>query len=739
MDGRLRIWVLTSEGGLVGAIGEALAGCVTSVGLAAPEGERPDLIVLGTEQDWRAAHARHPHTPLVPLLARAEDAAPAVASGVYDFLVPPHDREHVEPRLSVVVQRLAEERALWRALDSADVALEVTDAEARMLRVGAAFERLTGYRAEEAVGRTPAELLRSGVHPPEYYAAGMAALRAGAPWKGLLVSRRKDGGLFSAIVSVAPAQGGPLTRYFAVRRETTGEDAAVARARVLMESALDAILVADFESALYIDANPAALALLGYSLEELRALTGRAITSPGQDEIVAALSASMRETGRAGHDRMLLRRRDGSDVWAAVRMASFESAGHKEHAVIIRDVSHEVARERELERSYRELHQAHAQLAHAGALAAVGELAAGVAHEVNNPTTYVMLSLSEARHWLEQLRRGAAPSPGELDALLAEALDGARRVAAIVRDLRTFARFDALETRDLDLADAARVALRMTKGELRHQARVVTELMSAGPVAGDANRISQVIINLLLNAAQALESAPLEARVITVRTRRDGAWAVVEVRDSGPGIAPEVRGRIFEPFFTTKARGQGTGLGLSLCRDIVEAHGGTIEVESELGHGAVFTVRLPTSTPRTPRPRSLAPPSPTTRPRVLVVDDDPLVLRGVCRALSRTCDAVAAQSGAAALAVIAADAAFDLVICDLMMPVMDGVAVYEAAVAAAPHLRERFIYLSGGAVGERARRFLDTVAPPFVLKPVSADELERLVAAWLAGDPAPSG
>jgi two-component system NtrC family sensor kinase len=249
------------------------------------------------------------------------------------------------------------------------------------------------------------------------------------------------------------------------------------------------------------------------------------------------------------------------------------------------------------------------QLSISERMASMGLVAAGISHEINNPASYVLSNLQFIQQGLASLGRSLAPEPGargeptwgarqqeELEALqqaVSEAHEGARRICEIVRDMRALSRTDDASVGWFDLNEAIRSALRITRAETTPAATVTVELTEGLQVKGSPGRLSQVFSNLLVNAAQALGEWSGPRREIRVTSRREGAEAVVEVADTGRGIAPEHLSRVFQPFFTTKGVMTGTGLGLSISRDIVRRLGGDIHVQSEQGVGTVFTVSLP--------------------------------------------------------------------------------------------------------------------------------------------------
>jgi ligand-binding sensor domain-containing protein/signal transduction histidine kinase/CheY-like chemotaxis protein len=253
----------------------------------------------------------------------------------------------------------------------------------------------------------------------------------------------------------------------------------------------------------------------------------------------------------------------------------------------------------ELEAHMRTLRQTQAQLVQAGRMAAVGQLAAGVGHEINNPLAYIVSNLEHASEEADALARelgdtrGAAPRLRDVSQALREALHGAERVRRIVRDLKTFSRPDDEKQGPVELHAVLDSAVKIAMAELRPRAKLVRDYGDVPRVEGNEARLAQVFLNLLINAAQALPEGRAEANEVRLVTRVTSEGTVVaEVRDTGIGIVPEALGRIFDPFYTTKPPGVGTGLGLSLCHAYVTAMGGTISVESEPGRGSVFRVTL---------------------------------------------------------------------------------------------------------------------------------------------------
>jgi PAS domain S-box-containing protein len=376
-----------------------------------------------------------------------------------------------------------------------------------------------------------------------------------------------------------------------------------------------------------------------------------------------------------------------------------------------------------------------AQLMQADRMALMGTLAAGVAHEVNNPLAYVIAGHEYLKRELDRCA-GHLP-PGSLDEareVLDDAFEGASRIRHVVRDLRAFSRAEARRRGIVDLRCVAESATKVVFNEIRHRARLVKSYEEAPPVLGDEARLGQVMLNLLINAAHALPEGRAAQHEIRVVTRTDASGrAVVEVSDSGRGIPAAIAGRVFDPFFTTKPTGVGTGLGLSICRNIITGHGGEITFESREGVGTTFRVVLPPAPSPAPPAR---PPSPAAggsgrRGRILVVDDEPAICSAVRRTLGGEHEVVPLTSALEALERITRGEGFDVIICDLMMPDMTGMDFHAALAASAPDAAGRMVLLTGGAFTQQARAFLDRVKNPRLEKPFDGQVLRALVRSLL--------
>jgi PAS domain S-box-containing protein len=372
-----------------------------------------------------------------------------------------------------------------------------------------------------------------------------------------------------------------------------------------------------------------------------------------------------------------------------------------------------LTRERELE----------AQLRASERMAAIGTLAAGVAHEINNPLAYVLANIE---HVLELL---AQPEPNlheMIDALQA-AHEGGGRVRSIVADLNLLARDPDSSMRAVDLCGVLDAAASIAQASIRRVAVLVRQYEGRPTVLANESRLGQVALNLIVNAAQAIPSGrdPQRDRIV-LRTRSERDSVCFEVEDTGAGMTPAVRERIFDPFFTTKPPGEGTGLGLSVCHQIVTRFGGRIEVESEPDRGTKVRVWLQAA-----EPAVVAPPAPSApqardarRLRVLIVDDEPAVCRAMSRVL-REHDVDIANCGRDGLSRLAS-ASYDVVICDLTMPDMSGIDLHRSLSPDSP-VRSRYVFVTGGMLSEIDRMYVLESGCVLVHKPFRSEELRRLV------------
>jgi signal transduction histidine kinase len=364
-------------------------------------------------------------------------------------------------------------------------------------------------------------------------------------------------------------------------------------------------------------------------------------------------------------------------------------------------------------------------------VAAMGSLLAGVAHELNNP----LCALSGHTQLL--MRHAPDPVTARRGVKIGEAAD---RCVRIVRNFLALARQRPPERSATRLREVVNEAVELLAYELKTNGVVVTlDMADDIPLLwADGHQLHQVLVNLIANAHQAMRRQT-RPRQLTIAGRVDAPRQRVrlEVRDSGPGIPPELQPKIFEAFFTTKPPGEGTGLGLSLCRNIVDEHGGTLTLECVVDAGTTFIIDLPIVTPPPESPAAAVTPTPASVPsrRVLIVDDERSVAEAVLEVLEDDGhQADIAANGAIALQLLGRHT-YDLVISDTKMPVLDGEGFYGELERRFPHLHGRIIFLTGDVLSREKREFLARSGAPFLMKPFDLEELRQTVQRTLAATP----
>lgn len=319
-------------------------------------------------------------------------------------------------------------------------------------------------------------------------------------------------------------------------------------------------------------------------------------------------------------------------------------------------------------------------------------------------------------------------------AAISDALAGAERVRIIVRDLKLFSRSEDEARGTVDVQRMIDSTINLAWNEVRHRARLVKEYPPTRvTVEGNESQLSQVFLNLLVNAAQAIGDGAAEQNEIRLRVSvTDDGLVAIEVSDSGGGMTAEVQRQLFTPFFTTKPRGVGTGLGLSICQKIISAHGGEIQLVSELGKGTTFRVVLRSSS----EPLEAVPATPSSaravsRGRVLVIDDELMLGKTLRRVIKGHHDIEVVTSGRAALELLASDRNFDVIFCDMMMPEMAGPDLFTIISSQYPELAQRVVFLTGGAFSESAQQFLSQTRNLRIDKPFTTVEILTVVARYL--------
>jgi signal transduction histidine kinase len=389
----------------------------------------------------------------------------------------------------------------------------------------------------------------------------------------------------------------------------------------------------------------------------------------------------------------------------------------------------------------RELHEAQVraenqrmkeQLMVSDCMASMGTLAAGVAHEINNPLASAMANVNLAAITVNSLldRDHPAHELLEVKEELQDAREAVERIRNIIRDLKIFSRPQvSTDQAPIDVQKVMESTLRMAWNEIKHRARLVKGYGATPLVDANESRLGQVFLNLIINAAQAIPEGQWETNRISIKTGTDDTGgALIEISDSGSGIPAEALTHIFQPFFTTKPVGVGTGLGLSICHRLVTDIGGSINVDSEVGKGTRFQVRLPRA--QAPKmKRKLTPPLGVAirQGKVLVVDDEPSIGKAVGRIFADEHKVVALQSAEQAISLIKAGERFDVILCDLLMPQMTGMDFHDVLLQLDPNQAASIIYLTGGAFTDRARAFLAEIPNQRIEKPFDPIHLRALI------------
>jgi PAS domain S-box-containing protein len=516
-------------------------------------------------------------------------------------------------------------------------------------------------------------------------------------------------------LSTRPARVAILSDLNPRRRAAEALRESEERFRTVVQNAPDGVAILRDRSILYL--NERAASLLG--LPSAAAGVGRQITEflhPVDAALAQKRIGKILDTGKRPKEPQEYRSvaASGREVSVEISSIPIDLDGERAILAFARDVTERKAIQ--------------ARLAQADRLAALGVLSAGVAHEINNPLSYVLLNLEFLERELKRLSE-----PERRDSLLArvsEAKHGAERVATIVRDLKTFARGDEALLGPVMVEPVLESALNVVGSEIRKRASVERRFEDVPPVNGNAARLEQVFVNLLLNAAQAIPDAGSDHR-ITVTLARDNDMVKISVADTGSGIADDVLDRIFDPFFTTKPPGVGTGLGLPICRGIVAAHGGELTVASRVAHGSTFVLRIPIY--HGGIVEAAAPPHDSHRPetlqhRVLVVDDEIAVGRTLSLVLEPEYEVTVAESAEQALSAIRgaeARGGFHAVICDLLMPGMTGIELFEITSREFPELAPRFIFMSGGLSLTEPRNFSSRVSNRIIEKPFDLSQIRK--------------
>jgi PAS domain S-box-containing protein len=597
------------------------------------------------------------------------------------------------------------------------------------------------------------------IHPDDFLrlnAAVMEAIANGKPYALELRIHRPDGGHRIVVAhgeTQCDAYGNVLRLRGTLQDITERKQAEKAlsesegRYRSLFQESHDALMTLAPPSWRFTSGNAAAVAMFGAQDEADFVLRAPWQFSPecqadgGSSSELALeyIDSAMREGSVAFN--WTHRRVSGEDFPATVQLSRIEINGSALLQATVRDDSEKV--------------RLQASMAQADRLASMGMLAAGVAHEINNPLAYVRYNVESLAQDLPRLvdatQRACTMILNQLGtvwhaqvvgedaeilepAALADAIDranesleGVERIVAITRDLSKFSRVEHVNWTQVDIKIALEAAVNMTHNEVLHRARLIRDIRPVPRVWASEGKLSQVFLNLLVNAAHAIDEGDVTGNQITVRTWSEEGDVCVEIADTGRGIPPENLERIFEPFYTTKPVGVGSGLGLSISKNILAEFKGSLTVSSEVGKGSRFRVRLPvmkeleSESRWSPAVEKL--PTAVQRGRILVIEDEESIRKSLVRLLGGDHEVATVTCGQEAQKLMARDSAFDLVICDLMMAPMSGIEFHAWLAVEHPLLARQLVFITGGAFTANAREYLASVGNLIVQKPFDAKTL----------------
>lgn len=388
-------------------------------------------------------------------------------------------------------------------------------------------------------------------------------------------------------------------------------------------------------------------------------------------------------------------------------------------------------------------------------LNSLGLLAAGIAHEINNPVGFVSANLQLSVKHVERLvaaynmLKRAAGQNGEeicmaqkveetlreLGQIVSECIEGINMISMISRSMNFFSRISNDNVCMTNVNDVLDSALILVRNELKYRATVEKQYSLLPLIPANSGKLCQVFLNILINAAHAMDDENPQKNFVRIATSSERGGIAVAIENSGRPIPDEIKEKIFDPFFTTKPAGKGTGLGLTIAKEIAAEHGGGISVESGAGRNTKFTVRLALDTgmkARAPEPDDGERPTSTARYRILIVDDDGNFLNAIFRSFTEH-EVLTARSGYAALREIQKDARFDAILCDLMMKGMSGWQLYEEISKRRPGLEKKMIFVTGGPFTPKASDFVGKVKNVILEKPVDMSKVRKAIATAAAG------
>jgi PAS domain S-box-containing protein len=731
----------------------------------------------------------------IPLYHKGALVGGLILSSVSLDIIPDQPRAALETIANqigaAVAQAQVEDKLvqLSRVVEQSPASIVITDLNGLIEYINPKFTWLTGYTLEEAKGKRPS-ILKSGHTDQATYENLWQTILSGNEWQGEFLNVAKNGRQYweSALISPIKNSAGEITHFLAIKEDLTAskqmqkeleqryrELQTLNRASQVINTSLNVREVLETvleETRSVLNVTASSVWLLEKESSELvcwqatepfgqymngwRVATGQGLVGwvgrHGESLMLGDMQADPRyyrglyeQAGTRPRSLLavpLLIRQEVIGVFQVVDEAGDRFTDHDLRimqslaAAAATAIDHARLHE-DLKNQYESLKQAQIRLIQSEKLAAIGEIVAGVAHELNNPLAAVVL------YSQLMLRKSITP---EMERDLNEIVAQARRASSIVRGLLDFARQRPPERKKTLLNELVLSTLQLLAYDLRtHNVVCYTQLdADIPPALVDPHQLQQLFINLINNASQAMLKANQGGSLTIISQLRQRIprpdsppeqSVLIIFKDDGPGIPVSLHTRIFDPFFTTKDEGEGTGLGLSMCHGIVMEHGGDIWVESQPGQGATFFVELPlvlveptAVSPRLPTGQSELPAAPSPSAiRILVIDDEPSLIQVMTRLLSRQNYRVeTAFSGDEGLQKLQ-KAQYDLIVCDLRMPGMSGIELYQHLLLRFPALSRRVIFTTGDMINASTLDFFQKHDLTYLAKPFEMGDLLNLV------------
>jgi PAS domain S-box-containing protein len=649
-------------------------------------------------------------------------------------LAPPRDAQDVmriiAGRVALEIERVRAETELQKlshAVSQSPVTVVITDVDGKIEYVNPKFTELTGYTAEEVIGRNP-RFLKSSAHPPEFYEQLWETITSGREWRGVFQNKKKGGGLYweDAVISPVFDAEGVITNYLAVKEDITerkeAEEAIKAsekRYRTLFEDSLDVVFIATPDGEL-LDINAAGVELFGYSdSEEMLGLNlAESLYLNAHDR--ERLRSEIESRGFVRDFEVVMKKKDDTEIIASITASALcdEDGRSVSYRGIIRDKTAHMKLE--------------AQLLQSQKMDAIGQLAGGVAHDFNNILTSVVL--------FTHLAMDRIGDEHEAYGDLKQVFASAERAKDLTRQLLIFSRKQPLKCVPLSVNDSVNGLSKMLERLIGEDVEIVTELsVDLLSIEADKGGIDQLVMNLTVNARDAMPDGgrvviktgnvelSLEDCGSTSPEARPGSYVRVSVQDNGTGIDDSVMSKIFDPFYTTKSIGKGTGLGLAVVHGIVKKHGGWLDVESTVGEGTTFSAYFPSSSkPALPDPNALIGMPKKINghgERILLVEDEDGVRVPVAKLLGSNGYTVfeAANADMAREIFEREDGRFNMVLSDVVMPGDNGLTLVSELRERNPMLN---VLLMSGHMDQKAQwSVIHEKGYKFVSKPYTITEL----------------